>query len=175
MTILVTASGDPTAAKLSFGDLEYRCAIGAGGAVQDKREGDRATPLGVWPLRRVFYRPDRTAAPNTRQRVISIERPMGWSDDADDPVHYNRLISLPYPGSHEVLWRDDDLYDIVVELGYNDDPPVAGLGSAIFLHVARPDYVPTQGCVALRIDDLRALLAALDPDETLAIRRLDDI
>lgn len=175
MTIFVTTSTDPTAAKLRFGDIEYRCAIGAGGAVQDKREGDRATPLGIWPLRRVFYRPDRTAIPSTHRRVIPIDRSMGWSDDAADPVHYNRLISLPYPGSHEILWRDDNLYDIVVELGYNDDPPIAGRGSAIFLHVAGADYPTTQGCVALEVNDLRALLAAVAPDETIAIRRTQDI
>lgn len=173
MTILVAASDNPTAGKLIFGGLEYRCAIGAGGVTRDKREGDRCTPLGVWRLRRVFYRPDRAAIPETHQRIISIDPSMGWSDDPVDAVHYNRLISLPYPRGHEVLWRDDNLYDILVELGYNDDPPVSGRGSAIFLHVAGPDYTPTQGCVALRIDHLREVLAAVGPDETMTIKRAD--
>lgn len=175
MTILVMASNDPTAARLTFRDLDYRCAVGAGGVADDKHEGDRCTPLGVWPLRRVFYRSDRTAVPRTHQRITSIDQSMGWSDDPNDAVHYNRLISLPYPCGHETLWRDDNLYDIVVELGYNDDPPIPGRGSAVFLHVARPDYAATQGCVALRVDDLQDLLAAIDPDETLTVKRAEKI
>jgi L,D-peptidoglycan transpeptidase YkuD (ErfK/YbiS/YcfS/YnhG family) len=171
MTIVVTVSEDITAAKLVFHDLEYRCCIGAGGATSDKREGDQCTPLGVWPLRRVFYRPDRTAAPITRQPIISMDKFMGWSDDSKDTEHYNRLVSLPYPGGHETLWRDDNVYNIVVELGYNDDPPVPGLGSAIFLHVAQPDFAPTQGCVALCASDLLELLSRIGPDESLTIQR----
>jgi L,D-peptidoglycan transpeptidase YkuD (ErfK/YbiS/YcfS/YnhG family) len=169
MTIRVKASRDPTHARLTFADLDLRCAIGAGGVTTAKREGDRCTPVGTWSLRRVFYRPDRVAAPVTAQSVTAIEATMGWSDDPGDVERYNRLVSLPYSGSHEELWREDHLYDIVVELGYNDDPPVPGLGSAIFMHVARPDYGPTQGCVALRIDDLRTLLAALGRDACLTV------
>jgi L,D-peptidoglycan transpeptidase YkuD (ErfK/YbiS/YcfS/YnhG family) len=171
MAICVTASGDPRDARLTFGDLHCRCAIGAGGVAEAKREGDQRTPLGTWAFRRVFYRPDRIAAPRTRQRLVPIDPTMGWSDDPRDPEHYNRLVPLPYPGSHETLWRDDHLYDIVVELGYNDDPPVPGLGSAIFMHVARPDYGPTQGCVALQLDELVSLLAAADRNESVTIRR----
>jgi L,D-peptidoglycan transpeptidase YkuD (ErfK/YbiS/YcfS/YnhG family) len=102
---------------------------------------------------------------------MAIDESMGWSDDPNDELYYNRLISLPYQGSHEVLWRDDRLYDIVSELGYNDDPPTIGGGSAIFLHVARPDYSPTQGCVALPVHQLRELLATLEPEPTLTVVR----
>ena len=170
MTLYVEASDDPSRARLFLGNLDYRCAIGAGGATNAKREGDQCTPLGNWSLRRVFYRPDRTVAPTTAQPLVMIEPSMGWCDDPDDSEFYNQLISLPHEGSHEMLWRQDALYDIIVELGYNDDPPVPGLGSAIFMHVARPDYAPTQGCVALRIDDLRALLEQLEADATITIR-----
>lgn len=170
MDIVVEVSEDPTQARLIVGDLICRCAIGAGGATLDKREGDQRTPLGTWALRRVFYRPDRMTAPLTRQSVVEIDPSMGWSDDPNDPAWYNRLVTLPYMGSHETLWREDGLYDIVVELGYNDDPPVPGLGSAIFMHIARPDYGPTQGCVALRLDDLRNLLGSLEVDASMTIR-----
>lgn len=174
MAIIVEVSIDPTNARLLLGSLDFRCAIGARGATEVKREGDQCTPLGDWSLRRVFYRPDRVAAPETNQPLIKLEPSMGWCDDPKDPERYNRLVSLPYDGSHETLWRDDGLYDLVVELGYNDDPPVPGLGSAIFMHVARPNYAPTQGCVALRIEDLLALLARLEADPTMTIRPATD-
>jgi L,D-peptidoglycan transpeptidase YkuD (ErfK/YbiS/YcfS/YnhG family) len=170
MTLIVETSDDPTRARLLIHDQEYRCAIGAGGATNAKREGDQCTPLGDWRLRRVFYRQDRVIALKTAQPLVVITGSMGWCDDPRDSKQYNRLVTLPYAGSHETLWREDGLYDIVVELGYNDDPPVPGLGSAIFMHVARPDFAPTQGCVALRLDDLRALLEHLEAGAIMTIR-----
>jgi len=159
------------------------CALGRTGVIAetDKREGDGATPLGMWPLRRVFYRADRLPGGSEGRRpevgpsglpVEAITPAMGW---CDDPAHpdYNRLIALPHPASHETLWREDGLYDIVVVLGHNDGPPCPGLGSAIFLHCARPDpegrhgLHPTAGCVALPRSDLLAVLAALPPAPVL--------
>ena len=134
-----------------------------------KREGDGASPIGRWPARRVFYRPDKGPPPETGLPTIAIRREDGWSDDVAEPT-YNRLAPLPCRGSHERLWRDDGLYDLVVELGYNDEPVVAGMGSAIFLHVARPDYRPTAGCVALALPDLLAVLETLDADPAIEIR-----
>lgn len=93
----------------------------------------------------------------------------GWCDDPADP-QYNRPVKLPYPASTERLWREDGVYDIVVTLGYNDDPPLAGLGSAIFLHICRPGYPPTEGCVAIQRADLEALLAIARPDDAIEIR-----
>jgi L,D-peptidoglycan transpeptidase YkuD (ErfK/YbiS/YcfS/YnhG family) len=149
-----------------------RCAIGRGGAIEaaDKREGDGATPLGCWPFRRVFFRADRLAAPATRLSAIAIQPDMGWCDDPGSP-HYNCLVALPFLASHERMWREDSLYDVVVELGYNDDPAVPGLGSAIFLHVATPDFGPTEGCVATDRDSLLALLAAAAPGDWLCVTR----
>lgn len=141
------------------GDRRYRCAIGKGGIRADKREGDGATPVGRLPLRRVFYRPDRLAPPATGLEAVALDPDLGWSDDPADPAHYNRPVRRPYGYSHETMWREDGLYDIVVELGYNDDPPVPGLGSAIFMHVARDGYLPTEGCVALRREELLEVLA----------------
>ena len=124
-----------------------------------KREGDGATPVGAWPLREVFYRPDRVARPRTRLPVTPLRRDDGWCDDPADR-NYNRRVRLPYPAGHERLWREDHLYDLVVVLGYNDRPRACGKGSAIFMHLATPGFGPTEGCIALRETDLRRLLAA---------------
>lgn len=92
----------------------------------------------------------------------------GWCDDPLD-AHYNQQIRRPFPARHERLWRDDHLYDVIAVLGYNDSPPIAELGSAVFLHVAQPDYGPTEGCVALALSDLLALLASIGPEDHLVI------
>lgn len=146
-----------------------RCALGRGGVSADKREGDGATPAGEFRLRQVLYRSDRLSAPETGLATLAIRQNDGWSDDPADP-DYNRRIALPHAFGHEVLWREDRIYDVVVPLGYNDDPPIAGKGSAIFLHIARPDFTPTEGCVALATPDLRRLLAACRPGDRLCIR-----
>ncbi len=145
-----------------------RCALGWGGIRADKREGDGATPGGSHVLRRVLYRADRLARPPTDLPVEAIDENDGWCDDGDDPA-YNRPVRLPYPGRHERLWRDDGVYDVVVVLGYNDDPPVTGRGSAIFLHVARPGFEATAGCVALALPDLLELLRHCDAKARLRI------
>lgn len=157
---------------MSIGGRETRCALGPAGVVAaaDKREGDGATPLGVWPLRRVLYRPDRGGPPRTRLPADALGEADGWCDAPGDPA-YNRPVALPYPASAEHLWRDDAVYDLLVVLGHNDDPPVPDRGSAIFLHLARPDYPPTQGCVALARPDLEALLALAAPGDAVAVAR----
>lgn len=150
----------------TFDGRRVRCALGRAGIKVDKREGDRATPVGRFPLRHVLYRADRLARPATQLPVAPIERHDGWCDDPGDPA-YNRPVRLPYPGRHEVMWRDDSLYDIVVVIGHNDSPPVPDAGSAVFLHLAATDYAPTEGCVALSLADMLAFLK--DCDETSAI------
>lgn len=166
--IVRRAGSVPAGFETAWGE-RLRCALGRGGVVRDKREGDGATPAGIWPVRRLLYRPDREALPDTALPVSPISETDGWCDDPGDPA-YNTPVTLPYPARCEALWRADALYDLVVVLGYNDDPPVAGLGSAIFLHVARPDYGPTEGCVALAADDLRRAVARLRPGDSLDIR-----
>ena len=155
---------------LACGASPYPCALGARGVTPTKREGDQATPLGSFPLRRVFYRPDVFATPPaTHLPTVAITASHGWCDDPAHP-EYNRLVTLPFAAGHERLWRDDELYDLVVEIGYNDDPPRPGLGSAIFLHIARLDFSGTQGCVALRREDLVTVLAALEPGSRLVVQ-----
>ncbi|MHA1567223.1 MAG: L,D-transpeptidase family protein [Alphaproteobacteria bacterium] len=150
-----------TPKRVAWGDRQFTCAIGRTGHTTQKHEGDGATPVGGFPFRRLLYRPDRLPPPATLLPKIPMTPDDGWCDAPGDP-NYNRPVSLPYPASAERLWRDDHLYDLIVVLGHNDDPPVSGLGSAIFLHVASPGYGPTQGCVALSRVDLLAVIAGAD-------------
>lgn len=147
-----------------------RCALGRAGVRARKREGDGATPAGAFPLRRVLYRADRLEPPQTALPVSAIGPGDGWSDDPADPL-YNRPVARPHPFSHEALWREDGLYDVIVVIGHNDDPVVAGHGSAVFVHIAKPGYAPTAGCVALALPDLLALLRVCAPGDRLVIRR----
>lgn len=148
---------------LVFGDQSYRCALGKNGIHHHKTEGDNVTPEGTFPLREVWYRPDHVAKITTKLPVRPITPEDGWCDEPTSK-DYNRSVRLPFVGSHEELYRHDEVYDIVVPIGYNDDPPVVGAGSAIFMHVARAGYTPTAGCVALKEDDLIALLEAIEAD-----------
>ncbi len=156
--------------RLQLGGREVRCALGRSGviAAADKREGDGATPLGAWKLRRLLYRADRVGAPVTVLPSAPLAPDDGWCDAPRDPA-YNRQVRLPYPASCERMWRADALYDLVCVLSHNDDPPAPGMGSAIFLHVAQPDYAPTEGCVALARPDLQALLAITGPGDVLNV------
>jgi L,D-peptidoglycan transpeptidase YkuD (ErfK/YbiS/YcfS/YnhG family) len=156
---------------LDIGDRRVRCALGPAGVkpAAAKREGDLASPAGVWPIREVVYRPDRGPPPATEIRVRAMAEDDGWCDDPEDPA-YNRPVKLPYPAGAERMWREDHLYDLVVVLGHNDDPPVPGRGSAIFLHLAKPDYAPTHGCVAVARADLEALLETARPGDAVEIR-----
>ena len=145
--------------RLTWQSQVFRCALGRGGILEFKAEGDGATPAGKFPLRRVFYRPDKISIIDTSLQTMALSPDDGWCDAPADPA-YNQLIKTPFARGHEALWRDDNVYDIIVELGYNDAPVVPGRGSAIFMHIAKLDYAPTEGCVALRRDDLLAVLAS---------------
>ena len=137
----------------------YRAAVGRGGVRADKMEGDEATPAGLLPLRRVLFRADRGPRPRAMVPVTLLAPDDGWCDDIWH-TDYNRLVRLPHEGRHEALWRDDAVYDVIGVLGWNDQPVVRGRGSAIFLHLTRPDHAPTEGCIALERRDLLAVLAA---------------
>ncbi len=137
----------------------FRAACGRAGVTAHKQEGDRATPIGVLPLERVLFRADRVKAPVCTVPVEPIGPDDGWCDDPEDAA-YNRMVRLPYPGRHEVLWRGDGIYDVIGVLGWNFNPVVRHRGSAIFLHVAAVDYAPTDGCIALALPDVMACLAA---------------
>ena len=151
-------------------DFTCQCALGVGGVIGAglKREGDGASPIGIWQTRRLFYRPDRMAPPATRLPMVPLRAHDGWCDAPDDPL-YNHPVALPSPASAEKLWRADHVYNLIVELGYNDDPVISGKGSAIFMHLAREAYQPTEGCIALNETDLRTVLRFLTPDSRIEI------
>lgn len=155
---------------LQLGMLRLRCAIGRSGVAALKREGDGASPIGIFPLRRVLYRPDNGLRPRTRLPIAPIARDDGWCDAPTDR-NYNRGIRHPYPASAERLWRDDHLYDVILVLGHNDRPRLRGRGSAIFMHLARPGSLPTEGCIALARRDLEHLLRWLRPGDRVRISR----
>jgi L,D-peptidoglycan transpeptidase YkuD (ErfK/YbiS/YcfS/YnhG family) len=153
---------------LQLGGLTFPCALGRGGISRTKREGDGATPAGSFELLHVYYRPDRGMRPRTALPVSPLPRGAGWCDDAGH-ARYNRLVALPFSASHETLWRDDALYDIVVVLDCNLFPAEKGKGSAIFFHLARPGYTPTEGCVALARRDMESVLARCAPGSRMRI------
>ena len=144
-------------ATLKWGGRRLTCALGRNGVRPDKLEGDGATPQGRWLLRRVMYRPDRIAPPGTKLPIQPLLPTDGWCDDPDD-AFYNQPVTIPYHASHENLWRDDHVYDVIVVLGHNSSPIVPGSGSAVFMHVARSNFEPTEGCVAMRLEDLLFLI-----------------
>ena len=150
---------------LEWRGKDYRCAVGRNGVAREgeKREGDGKTPSGTFALRGLYFRPDkvhRDALPDSL-KPVALTTEDGWCDEPGDP-QYNRFVRLPFAASHESLWRaNDDLYDIIIPIGYNDDPVIPGMGSAIFVHVARGNYAPTAGCVTLSRRDLVEILRTL--------------
>lgn len=141
------------------GPLTLRCALGRSGVTHLKREGDGATPAGTLRLVSLIVRPDRLVRPRAGVPIRVLRRNDGW---CEDPSHgrYNCPIRLPSSAGHDAMWRDDHLYDIVGVLDWNLRPRVRGKGSAIFLHLARPGYGPTAGCIALARQDLLRLIEA---------------
>ena len=141
---------------LIAGNLRVPCTLGRSGRVWRKREGDGGTPRGSWGMRYALVRPGRRIQSLLPQKPI--RRDDAWCDEATDP-NYNRPVRLPYRSSHERLWRDDQLYDVVVVLDYNDRQRRRFGGSAIFFHVSDPKGAPTAGCVAVSLNDMRKVLA----------------
>ncbi len=151
-----------------------RCAVGRGGIGIKKGEGDGITPIGNWPMRRILYRADKITKPESYLSITTINENDGWCDDPTD-INYNQQIKLPYDNNHtnrgyEKLWRNDNLYDLIVILGHNDSPIIKGKGSAVFLHIAKDGYLPTEGCVALAIESLLELSKTLTINDSLLVR-----
>jgi L,D-peptidoglycan transpeptidase YkuD (ErfK/YbiS/YcfS/YnhG family) len=168
--IVRRAPGRPSQARVQLAHSVRRAAIGRGSVRPLKREGDGGTPLGRFPVRRILYRADRTFRPRVPLPVHAIREADVWCDDPSDR-NYNRLIALPSPRSAEGLKRADHLYDLVLVLGYNDRPRIKGRGSAIFVHLARPCYTPTEGCIAFSRRDLLAVLAEIRRGTAFVVTR----
>jgi L,D-peptidoglycan transpeptidase YkuD (ErfK/YbiS/YcfS/YnhG family) len=154
--------GRPTQGWLAAGPLTLPVALGRAGVKANKREGDGSTPRGSFRLKRLWWRADRHPRPVTRLPSRRIGPDVGWCEDPADR-RYNRPVQLKPESRADRLARSDRLYDFIIELDHNTRPRVAGRGSAVFIHVARPGFAPTAGCVALELSALRRLLARLGP------------
>ncbi|MEL6335716.1 MAG: L,D-transpeptidase family protein [Pseudomonadota bacterium] len=147
------------------------CAIGRGGIVAavDKREGDGATPAGLWRLTHLYWRPDRRPRPQTRLPTTPLGPQQGWAEDPADPA-YNRPICHPHPYPADRMARGDGLYDLCAATDHNADPIIAGAGSAIFVHCWRRPRFPTAGCVAFAPSALAWILTNWTRHSRLLIR-----
>ncbi len=176
----LTAARLAEATETRYENLEYRsgrlgwsggtaaAAVGRGGVRANKKEGDGATPAGTYPLLFGLYREDRIRPRPSALPMRPLAPQDAWVDDPAD-ARYNRLVSLPYPARTERLWRDDEIYDLLVVVGYNMEPVIPGAGSAIFLHIARPHFSGTEGCIAIGREVLISLIPLLGPGSMIAI------
>lgn len=160
--------GNPSQGWLRAGSLTLPVALGRGGIKANKREGDGATPRGSFRLKRLWWRDKRHPRPATLLPVTRIKPDDGWCEDPSDR-RYNKRIKVPPSSNADRLARSDNLYDYIIEIDHNTRPRIAGRGSAVFIHVARPGFAPTAGCVALDIDSLRRLLARLGPRSKIIV------
>jgi L,D-peptidoglycan transpeptidase YkuD (ErfK/YbiS/YcfS/YnhG family) len=163
------AAGGPSRGILRGYGAAFPVALGRAGIAANKREGDDTTPRGRFRLLRLWWRGDRMPRPRTALPVRQIKRDDAWCEDASDR-RYNHPIRRVSGAPGDRLWRDDHLYDLLIEIDHNTRPRIAGRGSAVFIHLARPGFPPTAGCVALRGGDLRHLLPHLGKNTVIDIR-----
>ena len=154
--------------RLMYESKTYKCAIGLSGISDSKKENDGATPAGQYNIRSVLYRPDRIPPPDTFLRIEPLKIDDVWCDNPEKK-EYNLKVTRSKGLITERLWRKDSLYDLILIIGYNDDPVIVGKGSAIFIHVAKPNYKPTRGCITLKLVDLYQILKSLKPSDTILI------
>ncbi len=168
--IIVRQCGSNKSKGLIFAGSRYiSCALGRSGISTKKREGDGATPVGTFRILYGFYRADRVLHLSAGISLLQNSKTFGWCDEPGDR-NYNRLVKLPYSGRHEKLWREDHLYDYCLVLDQNYSKRMRGMGSAIFFHIASEDFKPTEGCVAIKLSDMRWLLQHIGRDTKLVIR-----
>jgi L,D-peptidoglycan transpeptidase YkuD (ErfK/YbiS/YcfS/YnhG family) len=153
---------------LKYKNFKFRCALGKAGIKQKEREGDFITPKGKFKLIKIYYRSDRIKKISSVLKKIKIKKNMGWCDDVSSN-YYNKQIKINKKFSHEKLYRKDNVYDIVVVLNYNLNPIIKGKGSAIFLHVAKKNYKKTQGCIALKKNELLNLVSKIKRNTQIKI------
>tara|TARA_B110001452_G_scaffold238702_1_gene219349 strand:+ start:1004 stop:1495 length:492 start_codon:yes stop_codon:yes gene_type:complete len=146
---------------LYFKDYRIKCAIGKRGITSKKVEGDRMTPKGSFRLKSIFYRKDRIFKIKSSLKKNVIRKNMGWCDDPSSK-YYNKIIKFPFDKSAEQLWKRNNIYDIIVIIDYNLRPVIRNKGSAIFLHVAKKKYKPTQGCISVSKRDMYLLIKKIN-------------
>ena len=153
---------------IKYKNFKFRCALGKAGIVEKKREGDNITPTGTFKMVKIYYRSDRIKKISSKFRAIKIKKNMGWCDDPNSK-NYNQLINLPSRYGHEKIFKKNNIYDIIVVLNYNMKPVIKNKGSAIFIHIAKKNYQPTQGCIALKKNDLLKLLSKISKNIKIKI------
>jgi L,D-peptidoglycan transpeptidase YkuD (ErfK/YbiS/YcfS/YnhG family) len=163
------APGSRTRGLLRAGPLTVPVALGRGGILANKREGDGATPRGTFRLKRLWWRADRDPRPSSTLPLRQITPEDAWCEDPADR-RYNRPIRVPPGATGDRLRRDDHLYDFIIEIDHNTQPRIARRGSAVFIHVARPDLSPSAGCVTMSKSWMRALLRKVGRDTRISIR-----
>lgn len=142
---------------LSVDGVSLFCVFGRDGVTKDKVEGDWKTPIGTFPIKKIFYRKDKIPNLETQIECIPLSPDDAWCDDTGKE-EYNTFIKLPFDGSYENLWRDDDMYDVIIVIGYNDNPIIKEKGSAIFIHIAKENMEYTKGCLAIKKEDMLTLI-----------------
>ncbi len=153
---------------LFVNDIKLPCAVGRNGLTKNKKEGDKSTPIGKFRFNKIYYRADRIKKIRFMIDSSIIQETDGWCDDQKSRF-YNQYIQFPFSESAERLHRDDHLYDVVCVLDYNTSPIISGQGSAIFLHVAKPDFAGTEGCIAIEKNELLKIATKLTIDSTIII------
>ena len=149
-------------------DKKLKCAVGHNGLTNDKKEGDLSTPTGVFSFNKIYYRADKLGKIKFAIDSSIIHENDGWCDDQDSKL-YNQYIRFPFKESAEHLYRSDDIYDIICVLNYNTSPIIPGKGSAIFLHIARPNFVGTEGCIAIEKEPLFEIAKNLTDSSKIVI------
>ena len=153
---------------LYFENYKLRCAIGKRGISSEKWEGDKKTPKGEFKFKCVLYRKDRVANLKTKLTKITINKKMGWCDDPSS-IYYNKIISYPSKWNSEKLWRKENIYDIILVINYNLNPVIKNKGSAIFLHIAKKKYKPTNGCIAVSKKNIKIIVSKINKKTKLKI------
>ena len=154
--------------KLFLDQYKIKCSIGKRGIGTKKKEGDKITPKGKFKIKAILYRKDRISNFKSKIMKLSIQKNMGWCDDPHSK-HYNKLIKFPFKYSAEKLYRNDNIYDIILVLNYNFNPIRKGKGSAIFIHVAKKNYKKTLGCIAISKKDLKKIIKKINKGTTVNI------
>ena len=146
---------------LTYNKLKVKCAIGEKGIGYKRKEGDLITPRGQFNIKYILYRRDRVKV-STKLRKKVIKKNMGWCDDPKSS-HYNKLVKLPFNYNYEKLYKNENIYDIILVLNYNMNPVKKNKGSAIFIHVAKNNFKRTKGCVAIKKISLIKLIKKINP------------
>ena len=152
---------------LTYNKLKVRCAIGKKGIGYKRKEGDLITPKGRFKIKYILYRKDRVKI-STKMKKKVIKKNMGWCDDPNSK-QYNKLVKLPFFYRHEKLFKKESIYDIILVLNYNMNPIKKNKGSAIFIHVAKNNFRKTEGCVAIKKQNLIKIVKKLNLNSEVKI------